>query len=362
MSINQKKIKKSKIKKLWTSLRKRNTQFKVFSLKSKFTLKYFFQGQIGIKKIFYKNVLPVRAPAFPQKRFYVGNCNNVHVFLYRYMVADKKHFYLYKKKAKTPKSFSLHLPRKSLIELKIPNEVLGVLSLPLNNLYHTIKDIYFQIFIADKKKLNLPFLFMGLMERFHVDLKRMIFPAFPFIQHPSDTIPVLCRNLRVLRSSIWDIYDLHAGPGAFSLWHEYIEKIIQMSGKEASVPPGGWPSNVYFSRQKSSRRFANGVAVEEMLQKRGFQTVYLEDHSLATQVQFAVNSQTIVGSHGANLTHIFFCRAKTRIIEIASKEFAKNDCYEKAQKINDLNYVKITGSSCKEDEFYLDLEKLSQVL
>lgn len=362
MLINQKKIKKSRIRKLWISLQKRIAKNKVFFIKIKSTAKYFFQGKIGIKKILYKNILPVRAPTFPQNSSLIGNCNNVHVFLYRYMVADHKHFYLYKKKEKTPKSFSLHLPRKSLIELKIPSDVLGVLSLPLNNFYHTVKDIYFQVFIADKKKLNLPFLFMGLMEHFHVDLKRMIFPSFPFIQHPSDTVPALCRNFRVLRSPIWDIYDCHAGPATFSLWHDYIEKIIQESGKEASVPPGGWPSNVYFSRQKSSRRFANGVAVEELLQKRGFRTVYLEDHSLATQVQFAFNSQTIVGSHGANLTHIFFCRAKTRIIEIASKEFAKNDCYAKATRINDLDYVKITGSSCKEDEFYLDLKKLSQVL
>lgn len=353
---------RDRLKKLVRSLHKRKARARLMLSKGRSLIHFLWKGQLKPKAITYKRILPVACPDFRQEDRTMGICRNVHVFLYRYMVADKNNFFLYRKLARTPKSFSLHLPRRSRWELEISGDILGVLSLPLTNFYHTVKDIYFQIFIAAKKGIQFPFLFMGQMEKFHVDLKKILFPNIPFLQNLNDEIPVFCRALRVIHPASWDIYDSRAHPSTFEFWEEYKEKIIHETGKAAVAPSGGWPENIYLSRQRSSRRFQNGQAVEHLLRGRGFTPIFLEDHSLATQIQFAVHSKRVVGSHGANLTHLFFCSPKTSVVEVASKEFANNDCYEKIQNINSLRYRKITGSACKNDEFLVDLQKLRAAL
>ncbi|HET7456986.1 MAG TPA: glycosyltransferase family 61 protein [Gemmatimonadaceae bacterium] len=77
------------------------------------------------------------------------------------------------------------------------------------------------------------------------------------------------------------------------------------------------PERVYVSRQRSAkRRVANADAVEEVLGRHGFTTVYLEDHDVATQARLFRRARVVVGVHGSGFSNVVFCHAGATLIEI----------------------------------------------
>ncbi len=69
---------------------------------------------------------------------------------------------------------------------------------------------------------------------------------------------------------------------------------------------------LYLSRRKASkRRVVNEEEVEKVLQMFGFQTVMLEDFTVAQQVELFGQAEAVVGPHGAGFANIVFAdRAK----------------------------------------------------
>ncbi len=78
-----------------------------------------------------------------------------------------------------------------------------------------------------------------------------------------------------------------------------------------------FPKKIYLSRNKSKARFVvNEEELITFLSNFDFVTIYAEDLTFAEQVKYFANADVIISQHGAGLTNIAFCKAKTKIIEI----------------------------------------------
>jgi hypothetical protein len=84
-------------------------------------------------------------------------------------------------------------------------------------------------------------------------------------------------------------------------------------------------SRLYISRRKPSAR----VVVNEMdlispLSQLGFQICWLEEMPFEEQVRLFRNAEIVVGPHGAGLTNLIFCPARTQVVEILPEGYEKH--------------------------------------
>ena len=83
---------------------------------------------------------------------------------------------------------------------------------------------------------------------------------------------------------------------------------------------------IYISRARArARHIINEEAVAKLLNKLGFQTVYLEEMSIIDQVTLFANAYVVVASHGSGLTNLVFCPPKTIVIELFSPHYVRTD-------------------------------------
>ncbi|WP_413161543.1 tetratricopeptide repeat protein [Capilliphycus salinus ALCB114379] len=76
---------------------------------------------------------------------------------------------------------------------------------------------------------------------------------------------------------------------------------------------------IYIDRNKAGyRKTINNEAVVQLLEKYGFQRVYLETLSVVEQAHYLHAAEVVVAPHGAGLTNLTFCKPKTKVIEIFS--------------------------------------------
>lgn len=84
----------------------------------------------------------------------------------------------------------------------------------------------------------------------------------------------------------------------------------------------GWvrpTRRIYISRVKARRRrVLNEDAVRGVLEQKGFQTVYAEEHSVAEMAHLVSQSETVVATHGAGMTHVVFAQQGTKVLEMYS--------------------------------------------
>lgn len=77
------------------------------------------------------------------------------------------------------------------------------------------------------------------------------------------------------------------------------------------------PDRIYISRNKaSSRRVVNEEEVIHSLEAFGIVPIYLEDWTVAQQIQLFASAKIIVGPHGAGLANLAFCQPGSQVIEI----------------------------------------------
>lgn len=78
----------------------------------------------------------------------------------------------------------------------------------------------------------------------------------------------------------------------------------------------GW-RRLYVSRRDArKRRPHQEAAIEAALGQRGFESVALAQMPFAEQVRLFTEAQTVVGVHGAGLTHMAFAPASTQLVEL----------------------------------------------
>lgn len=69
-----------------------------------------------------------------------------------------------------------------------------------------------------------------------------------------------------------------------------------------------WPKKIYLRRNSGSRRVTNSVAIEKHLLKLGFVTIEPEKLGFLQQAELFHNADVIVGSSGAALANLVFCK------------------------------------------------------
>ena len=77
------------------------------------------------------------------------------------------------------------------------------------------------------------------------------------------------------------------------------------------------PERIYVSRQRSAkRRVANHDALEAVLARHGFTTVYLEEHDVAAQARLFRDARVVFGVHGSGFSNVVFCRPGATLVEL----------------------------------------------
>jgi capsular polysaccharide biosynthesis protein len=102
-------------------------------------------------------------------------------------------------------------------------------------------------------------------------------------------------------------------PWARQFVREAFREAARKDGARISAP------KLYISRAKARRRrITNEEQVRDVLEKRGFLTVFAEDHSIAEFAAIVAGAQQIVSPHGAGLANLVFGSKGLRVLEMYS--------------------------------------------
>jgi tetratricopeptide (TPR) repeat protein len=144
------------------------------------------------------------------------------------------------------------------------------------------------------------------------------------------------------------------------------EHILKKSGVRTA-----WNAErIYISRRKNSRRpLQNEVAVEMMLQKLGFQIVFMEDEPLEKQIAIVSDAKVIVAPHGAGLTNILFAPAGRILVELIPQSYQHLEFCELAHLCGHFYYPLFgkmgdTTDLSRDQNFYwwVDCDRLRDLL
>jgi capsular polysaccharide biosynthesis protein len=112
-----------------------------------------------------------------------------------------------------------------------------------------------------------------------------------------------------------------------------------------------FPKRLFISRKLSKRRkMSNEDLISKYLTDFGFETISLESYNIQEQIMLFKNADVILGTHGAGLSNIIYCKLGARVIEI-KRNYVKFpsepgfvdfiDCYKHISKLFNLNYSEI---------------------
>ncbi|MCH8506880.1 MAG: glycosyltransferase family 61 protein [Ectothiorhodospiraceae bacterium] len=149
----------------------------------------------------------------------------------------------------------------------------------------------------------------------HLQAKRLIVPSF--VRHQTCNI----------------------GNWAFEFLREELipQKILDYDDSQKT-------KRLYISRNKaSSRRLLNEDAVFDVLQKKGFEKVFLEDYSLIEQIELLATANCIIAPHGAGLTTLIFCPKNAKVLEIYSPNYVSVSYWNISSQVG-LDYYYLFGA------------------
>lgn len=111
-----------------------------------------------------------------------------------------------------------------------------------------------------------------------------------------------------------------------------------------SVQQSTTKNRIYISRSKArSRRVVNEINLLLVLEKFGFEAVWLEDLDFKKIVQLFYNAEAVVSPHGAGLTNILFAQ-RCNIMELHPTNIIK-PLYMLLSKGLNFGYTPIIGSN-----------------
>lgn len=111
----------------------------------------------------------------------------------------------------------------------------------------------------------------------------------------------------------------------------------------ANISPVHQKRRIYISREKAnSRRIVNESEVLNILEKYGFEKVFLESLSITEQMQLFVSSEYVIAPHGAGLTNLVFCPQGTKVLEIFSPNYVSVSYWNICNQIG-LDYYYLFG-------------------
>jgi len=129
---------------------------------------------------------------------------------------------------------------------------------------------------------------------------------------------------------------------------------------------------IYISREKANvRKIRNEEQVINTLNKYGFRKVYLEELSVAKQINLFFNAQVIISPHGGGLTNLTFAKPHTKVLELFSPNYIPPLYWVLANHVG-LDYYYLIGEgdrppdyvdpSLLNDDITVNIEQLNQIL
>ena len=160
---------------------------------------------------------------------------------------------------------------------------------------------------------------------------------YPFIVESLDLLKIDIKTFDVRQSL--KVNKLYATPiphvGRFheGLMHFFRDKML------STTPYHSDPFRcIYITRGKARRRrILNEEAVFELLEKKGFEKIVLEDLQLKDQVKIFQEARVVVASHGAGLANTMFMQKGKTVIELKSDN-NRYWCYFSLARVFGLKY------------------------
>jgi capsular polysaccharide biosynthesis protein len=123
---------------------------------------------------------------------------------------------------------------------------------------------------------------------------------------------------------------------------------------------------IYITRGKASRRrISNEEAVFELLEKKGFEKIVLEDLQLKDQVKIFQEARVVVASHGAGLANTMFMQKSQTVIELKSDN-NRYWCYFSLARVFGLKYYyslnKGSSANHRDADITIDIECLKALV
>lgn len=100
----------------------------------------------------------------------------------------------------------------------------------------------------------------------------------------------------------------------------YRRIVLPVLGSSLTQAPEQFGPLIYITRKGAARRpLLNEDEVIEIVQRRGFTVLALEDMTFEAQIMAFHHAQSIVAPHGAGLTNLVFARAGASLLELIAK-------------------------------------------
>jgi len=244
------------------------------------------------------------------------------------------------------------------IDISYPKQIVIGNSLYLttiwwNNYYHFHVDVLGKLFIAA--------MYHSLEEFDHI-----IFPG-----SPSQYMLEIFSNLRLidklrLEPNMPIMYSKITIPSYSAFGDGYVpfDLINFLKKNVGGNIPVKTKSKIYISRKNATtRRVLNEDALEIILNKNGFKTLYLEHMPISEQISEFANASVIITPHGAGLTNLVYAQERTRILEFFSTHYV-NKCFaELAGEANlDYHYAVFEKVPQSPEDIMVDLNILNDFL
>lgn len=126
-----------------------------------------------------------------------------------------------------------------------------------------------------------------------------------------------------------------------------------------------YPKRVHLSRQKGPRKISNIRDVRVVLDKFGFEEIYMQDLPLGTQFALAANAELIFAPHGAGLANMIFMKDGGAIIEVKHiRTFRQERLFAGLSQSMGLSYYPLNSEreAGRQDDFFVNPEMLEATL
>ena len=122
-----------------------------------------------------------------------------------------------------------------------------------------------------------------------------------------------------------------------------------LRGPQVGLSPTTNKKNMYFitRRKTTSRNLLNEQLLLDSLASLGVQAVEPQDLPFPEQVGLFANADVVIGTHGAGLANIVFCKPNSQVVELIPSEY-RNKCYWALAANIPLRYAYIIGEPLQE--------------
>jgi len=122
---------------------------------------------------------------------------------------------------------------------------------------------------------------------------------------------------------------------------------------------------VHISRQKDSRKIANIREVRNVLDRFGFEEVYLQDLSLRDQLFLMSNAEVVFAPHGAGLTNTIFMQEGAKVLEVKhARKYPQDFGFQGLSRSVGVSHdiLESEGAVGRNDDFHIDPAELEKKL